>query len=281
MKIFISWSGPRSQQLAVALRTWIHDVIHTVECFSSTDDIRSGQRWNNEINGELSKTDFGILCVTPENVGNPWLNFESGALAKRIENDARVVPVTLGFQPSALDEPLKQFNGVPANRTGITKLMKDIAAVDGVDIDVERAVEKWWADLEQLIADIPALEEPVDAPEPPDVAEMFTDIMASVRGLSRDVQMLDIMPRSRVSASELQMIAALIAESPKLGEDVMKGTPGAIEFLRRKSRQMSDDRRHGIRRDPLLSDDRTAPSDGGRDVEGDAAVAEARAENGD
>lgn len=61
VKVFISWSGPRSRLVADALREWVHDVIQSVECFCSTEDIRAGQRWNNEVNTWLGDTDFGIL----------------------------------------------------------------------------------------------------------------------------------------------------------------------------------------------------------------------------
>ncbi len=63
MKVFISWSGPRSQLLAEALKVWIHDVIQSVECFCSTDDIRAGQRWNNEVNTG-SPTQTSEFCAS-------------------------------------------------------------------------------------------------------------------------------------------------------------------------------------------------------------------------
>ena len=37
-----------------------------------------------EIAKALDETKFGVFCVTPENQGEPWLNFEAGALSKTV-----------------------------------------------------------------------------------------------------------------------------------------------------------------------------------------------------
>jgi hypothetical protein len=237
MKVFISWSGDRSRLLADALRDFIVDVIQSVECFCSTEDIRAGQRWNSEVNDWLATTDFGILCVTPENVKAPWLNFEAGALAKRINDDARVVPITLGFSPSALEEPLKQFNGVPADRAGILRMMKSISDIANPGVDVVRAFDRWYSDLDSSIQAIPLVEGPVAAPEPPDVSEMFTDLMASVRGLSADVQRSIGSSSSRIPLSEYVTIASMLSEDDILRRAVADGEKRAVMILRDRLRR--------------------------------------------
>ncbi|MGN7969104.1 toll/interleukin-1 receptor domain-containing protein [Microbacterium sp. 22296] len=243
MKVFISWSGPRSRAMADALRDWIHDVIQNVECFCSTEDIRAGQRWNNEVNSWLSETDFGVLCVTPENMSAPWLNFEAGALAKRIDDDARVVPVTLGFQPAALEEPLKQFNGVPADRTGFLRLMKSIAEIAHPTMNIERHFDRWWGDLEEKIQEIPSADVQVSEPQPPDVSEMFTDIMSSIRGLTNELRHRSpaaSSSSSSLSASEYRSIAGVLAENAELRENVLAGNPSALRYLRAQAKHQRD-----------------------------------------
>jgi len=186
MKVFISWSGPRGMLLAEALNDWIHNVIQTVDCFYSSEDIRAGQRWNSEINTKLAETHFGVLCVTPENIASPWLNFEAGALAKTLADESRVVPVTLGFAPSALEDPLRQFNGVEATKSGMLKLVISIAEVAKTVIDVERTFELWWPELEQKIAAIPETGETAALPQPPGESELIAEVLGVVKGIARE-----------------------------------------------------------------------------------------------
>jgi hypothetical protein len=84
VKIFLSWSGLRSNALAKALREWLKSVIVTIDPWMSEEDIEKGQRWSTEIAKRLSNCKFGIICVTRENVGKPWLNFEAGAISKTV-----------------------------------------------------------------------------------------------------------------------------------------------------------------------------------------------------
>jgi hypothetical protein len=84
MKVFISWSGERSQALAQALRDWLPLVLHYVEPWLSQSDIEPGERWASEVSKELEVSNFGIICVTKENTESPWILFEAGALAKSL-----------------------------------------------------------------------------------------------------------------------------------------------------------------------------------------------------
>ncbi len=81
MKVFISWSGDESRQIAEALRDWLATLSESVEPYMSARDNEAGVRWNSVISGELERSDFGILCVTPTNLQAPWLLFEAGALS--------------------------------------------------------------------------------------------------------------------------------------------------------------------------------------------------------
>ena len=85
MKVFISWSGSKSQEVAKVLKQWIPCVIQSVEPYFSCADIDKGARWSTDIAKELQDASFGILCVTKDNLSSSWLNFEAGALSKSIE----------------------------------------------------------------------------------------------------------------------------------------------------------------------------------------------------
>ena len=75
----------------------------------SGTDIEPGARWSNAIAEELDAISIGIVCVTRENQSSPWLNFEAGALAKRLIDQARVVPLLIDLTPSDVLQPLGQF----------------------------------------------------------------------------------------------------------------------------------------------------------------------------
>lgn len=65
MNIFLSWSGDKSRLVATALEDWLKLVLNDVEPFISSG-ISAGARWKTEIATKLSKTHFGIVCVTAE-----------------------------------------------------------------------------------------------------------------------------------------------------------------------------------------------------------------------
>jgi hypothetical protein len=52
MKLFISWSGSKSQRLAEIFKDWIPKVIQAIKPFFSPD-IEKGVRWFPEISKEL------------------------------------------------------------------------------------------------------------------------------------------------------------------------------------------------------------------------------------
>lgn len=101
MKVFLSWSGELSHKIALELREWLPFVIQSIEPYVSSEDIDKGTRWSIDIAKELEDSSFGILCVTPQNLNAPWLNFEAGALSKAFENSF-VSPFLFGLKPSDL-----------------------------------------------------------------------------------------------------------------------------------------------------------------------------------
>ena len=126
MKVFISWSKDRSGQIARALSEWLPTVIQAPTYWMSQSDIYAGTRWYLEINSELAETDFGIICVTPENQREPWLMFEAGALAKTITDRTFVVPYLIDMRLGELSLPLSEFHAVQATKEGTFELVKSV-----------------------------------------------------------------------------------------------------------------------------------------------------------
>jgi hypothetical protein len=159
MKLFISWSGNRSQAAAAVLRAWLPDVIQGVQPWLSAVDIAAGERWSRSVEGALSASRFGILCITKTNQGAPWLLFEAGALAKTID-DAFVCPYLIGVEPHELDRgPLTLFQAKVATKDGTLDLVRSVnrAMQDErlSDEKLERSFERWWPDLEKALVELP------------------------------------------------------------------------------------------------------------------------------
>lgn len=155
MKVFLSWSGDQSRELAEILRDWLPAVLQSVRPFFTPNDIEKGARWNKDISQELEASSFGIFCLTKENLTKPWIMFEAGALSKRIDA-TKVCPVLFGVDSADLEGPLVQFQAAPFSEPEIRKLIKtlnsglgDQKLEDGV---LNSVFEMWWPKLNERVA---------------------------------------------------------------------------------------------------------------------------------
>lgn len=156
MRVFISWSGERSKTLAIAMRDWLPLVLYYIEPWLSEADIGAGERWAHSVAQQLSDTNFGIVCVTSENVNSPWLLFEAGALAKSLET-SRVVPLLLDLDFSDVTGPLAQFQAKKLTRAGVQETVNSLqsSAPSAVPEErVRRLFDATWPDFETTLAKI-------------------------------------------------------------------------------------------------------------------------------
>jgi len=163
MKVFISWSGPRSEALAEVLRLWLNDVIQVLDPWISSQDIDKGRRWDAEIASELGQSNVGIICLTRENITSPWILFEAGALAKSLDKSL-VCPYLLDLKPTELTGPLAQFQVTVANEEDTCKLLRTINKALGENArsaeQLDKAFTKWWPELKTAIDAIPKTSSP-------------------------------------------------------------------------------------------------------------------------
>ncbi|HYO23671.1 MAG TPA: hypothetical protein VEQ85_01855, partial [Lacipirellulaceae bacterium] len=79
--------------------------------YVSSEDIDKGARWSTDIAKELEAAQYGMICITKENVTAPWINFEAGALSKSLDKSS-VTPFLLDIKRSEVQGPLLQFQSV-------------------------------------------------------------------------------------------------------------------------------------------------------------------------
>ena len=189
MKVFISWSGGRSNKVARALSEWLPSVIQAIKPWMS-EQIAKGVRWGPEMARALEETRFGIVCLTPENLTAPWILFETGALSKTIES-THVCPYLLGLKPADLQGPLAQFQAAKADATDTLELVKSINAAQGETLlpvkSIESAFKKWWPELEKELQEIS--KQSATTPDRKKRTEMnvLEEILDIVRQLRRDI----------------------------------------------------------------------------------------------
>ena len=197
MKVFMSWSGERSHVLANALHDWMPLVLHYIEAWLSQADIEAGQRWADQVAKELEESNFGILCITKENVASPWVLFEAGALAKSMQG-SRVIPLLLDLEFSDITGPLAQFQAKKVDRAGVFEVvhsLNHLAQTPVPDDRVRQLFDALWPELEKKVLAIPKSTGPAKHARPQ--AEVMEELVASVRTL--DVRFRELgedIPRS-------------------------------------------------------------------------------------
>ena len=154
MKIFLSWSGEASDELAGILHEWLPTVLQFVDPWMSSEDIAKGARWNPEIGKTLEETSYCIVCVTPGVQSEPWVNFEAGAVAKAV-SQSYVSPLLLDVSVEELGGlPLSMFQCTRFNKADILKLLRSINSAAESPVSSRRlktSLEYSWPGLRERV----------------------------------------------------------------------------------------------------------------------------------
>lgn len=211
MKVFISWSGELSQKVAEALRLWLPLMIQSVEPFVSSEDTYKGTRWHDVVARELEKSNFGILCVTRENVYRPWLNFEAGALSKSVQK-SHVSPFLIDIKPADITGPLPQFQATSYIYGDVQRLIKSMnstleSPLD--DVRIERVFRALWPQLQDPIDQ--ALKETVNSGKTVKPVRTAEGMLSELLDLARAQQktLTDVMSNPGRPGSLTTKLAAL------------------------------------------------------------------------
>jgi hypothetical protein len=258
MKVFMSWSGDRSREVAKLLDYWVKCVVQASRPWISTSGIDSGSIWFNQISSELQDTTFGIICLTKENKEAPWILFEAGALAKGLAS-SRVCTFLIDLQTKDIRDPLAQFNHTLPNSDSMWKLIStlngSLPEPSRLDVVILKGVfETYWPQFEEKFAAILKTYPETTVVEPRKQEDILTEILESTRGLERRMRAIESTGPDRFFAHEFQrasnseIVAADMwtqAQEPELNELVSlvrslqtKGMPrsAVVEVLMKKMR---------------------------------------------
>ena len=223
MKVFLSWSGNKSEKIAMVFRDWLPEVIQEIEPFLSSEDIETGSRWSTDIAKELADTSFGILCVTRQNIAAPWLNFEAGALSKTIDS-ARVCPFLFDISGLEVKGPLLQFQSATPKKDDLKKLVSSInKACEKNPLSEERFNETfdiWYPNLDEKLTELKNAKDEADgeedngAPDTKENPEILEEILELTRTNQKLIRALEKDSATVKALNELNpMIRTLMVRS--------------------------------------------------------------------
>ncbi len=220
MKVFLSWSGERSKQVATLLDEWLRCVLQAIRPWISTKDIDRGALWFNEIQDQLQDTTIGIICLTQENKDRPWILFEAGALAKGLSN-SRVCTLLIDLQPSDIKDPLAQLNHTLPERENMFELVRTLnnrLGTNALDPRILGTVfDTYWEQFEQKFIDILSKTVTQEAPEPRSEQDILSEILGITRSLSNRVGAIENMTSSSSLMSTESTSAQLKFSDKALG----------------------------------------------------------------
>lgn len=158
MKLFISWSGSLSHQIAKELQDWFPQVINQLVPFVSSESIKKGDRWILDVYAELEQSSFGIVCLTKENLLEPWIMFEAGALSKNVSESKVSCVLFDNLKQNEIKSPLSLFQNTEFRKDDFYELILSVNHALGEkkisDSVLNKSFEKWYPDLEEKIKKI-------------------------------------------------------------------------------------------------------------------------------
>ncbi len=149
MRIFISWSGPRSRAIAEALHRWFPRVLPFATPWFSSVDLEAGQVWDPEVHKQLKAARYGIAVLTADKLQSAAIHYEAGHLAGR---GAPVCCYLIGGAPPPPSWPLGRFQAKNADWQETLQLLKIINRrawwwVRLPEARLTAAFEKLWPDV--------------------------------------------------------------------------------------------------------------------------------------
>jgi hypothetical protein len=250
VKVFISWSGSRSKEAALALRNWIPSVFQSVEPWMSETEIRAGAMWLNELMNGLKEARFGIICITPENQLAPWLHFEAGAIAKQVNDQNYVCPYLILLKGTEFQgNPLTYFQYKQADEKGTRELVESINQL------IEKPLEKdilyktftlWWPELHKSLTHLSEPETKTKVKRSSE--DMLEEILELVREMVRTPQsyvndvnnsLREFLPVAQVTPESINSIIKAISLLPPEEERFLRLVTSGLVAEKRSPKEVA------------------------------------------
>lgn len=187
IKVFFSWGGEMSRQVAKEVYEWLPLVLQSVDGFFSPEDINKGSEWDKTLKNELETSQLGLFFMTRTNLNSRWMMYEAGSLPKKT-GGINVCPILLNIDNADLEGPLSMYQTTRFQKEDFLRLVKSINFLTDKEmvpeVNLEKSFEKFWPELYEKI--IPILQaEPKDQ----DIRQengMVKEILEIVRNMQQE-----------------------------------------------------------------------------------------------
>jgi hypothetical protein len=173
-KVFLCWSGTRSRHYAEIVRDWLPNVLGASLQPAVSTQIEKGSAWFDELRNVLDNSDCGILCLTAEAVGSPWVHFEAGLLVRALSTSSnsarpetkerRVFPLLCDITGEVLKGPPSAYQSTSArDLDDVLRLIEAIYQIMPANerpefTEVTKSLRDHWDSSQTLFSNIPRIE---------------------------------------------------------------------------------------------------------------------------
>ncbi len=248
MDVFISWSGERSKQMAEVLNGWLPLMFHAVRPWMSSEAIEKGARGEDEINNALREYDFGISCLTSDNLDSRWILYEAGALAKK--DASRLWTLLLDLRYSDVEKPLEQFQHTTCEKDDFFKMVKSIneqiRLKNESNLTVEnltKIYEMMWPELEPGLKVAKDMEPESPRQERSD-RDILEEILESVR--QKKAPRLIMREDMRTELANMELAIAALMAAPDQPIRDLQNDPRVIRFVNSAKEATNDMSNSGL-----------------------------------
>jgi hypothetical protein len=166
--------GHAEPALAEILRDWLSDVLGTSLQPVVSTQIEKGSAWFDELRNALDNSDCGILCLTAEAIGSPWVHFEAGLLVRALSassklgmpeiKERRVFPLLCDITGELLKGPLSAYQSTSSSDVDdMRRLIEAIYQIMPTNerlefITVTKSFRDEWGLFQTRLSNIPRIE---------------------------------------------------------------------------------------------------------------------------